>query len=164
MGFCQNIFILLTPTYNNIIHGWLSSRTIGICRKKNLSDDRRSVENFKYLFWRMSKVYERIYTRGCERVRVHRVRKSRHASDGHERDCVYPPTIHHDFRQLAEVIVIGRNLSLRMFSGVAAAFSHVAILMQKWVSRSCRGLAISNRPWSTHFDESVCCLLRHVVR
>jgi len=40
----------------------------------------------------MSKVYKRIYTRGCERVRVHRVRKSRHASDGHERDRVYPPT------------------------------------------------------------------------
>jgi len=105
-----------------------------------------TVENFKYLFWRMSKVYERIYTRGCERVRVHRVRKSRHASDGHERDRVYPPTIHRDFRQLAEVIVIGRNLSLRTFSDVAAVFFHVAILMQKWVSRSCRGLAISNRP------------------
>lgn len=29
----------------------------------------------------MSKICERIYTRGCERVRVHCVRRSRHANE-----------------------------------------------------------------------------------
>ena len=66
-------------------------------RKKESGGCSRAVENFKYPSWRVSKVCERIYTRGCERVRVHRARRSRHASE----IVRIRPTIHRDFRQLA---------------------------------------------------------------
>lgn len=88
-----------TPT----IYRSLSSRTTGGRRKKP-GGCSRTVENFKYLSWRLSRISGRIYTaRARERVCASRA-KSR----------ANPPAIHRDFRQLAGVIVIAGSSPARV--------------------------------------------------
>lgn len=105
----------MVPTYRDIIHEWLSRNT-DICKKKNLADARG--------LWRILN----IHPGGCPKFVNEFTRADANAcaciayvgraSDERKRNRVNPPTIHRDFRQLVEVIVTGRNLSLSMFSDV----------------------------------------------